>query len=87
MALSLATFFYPELRSVAPVERPRLLRHARRAPFDVLELLGMAAVLVGAALAGTESADGIAAAAAAVLLAPFFVRRTRRALRALLQAR
>ena len=87
MAPSLSTLLYPDLRTVAPDRRPELLLRARRAPFDVLELLGMAAMLVGAAMVGQEHAGVLAVAAAAALVVPFFVRRTRRALRLLLAAR
>jgi hypothetical protein len=86
MAMSPAVLLYPELRTAPPAERGRLLARARKAPFDVLELLGMAAILVGTALVGQEYLV-VAVAAAAALVAPFFVRRTRRALRMLLAPR
>ena len=84
--MSPAILLYPELRDAIPAERERLLARARRAPFDVLELLGMAAMLVGAATVGEEYVV-VAVAASAALVAAFFVRRTRRALRMLLAAR
>jgi len=85
MGMSPAILLYPELRTATPAERERLLARAREAPFDVLELLGMAAILVGTAMVAAEYVV-LGLAAAAALVAPFFVRRTRRALRMLLAA-
>ena len=87
MSPSLATILYPELRAVDAGDRRLLLARARRSPFDVAELLGMAAMLVGTALLADALADAWAAAAGAALVAPFFVRRTRRALRRLAEPR
>jgi hypothetical protein len=86
---------YPELRSVTRQDRDRLLRSAREEPFDLLELLGMAAAVVLVtsltryglrADALEQFAMGVASFVVAIpLLAatagPFLYRRTRRGLR------
>ena len=82
--MSLATLFSPELRAVPTPQRRELLRRARRNPFDVLELLGMAMALIAAVLLAQAGLVPLAAAAAGAMLAPFFVRRTRRGLRRML---
>ena len=79
----LATFIYPQLRVVPQPRRAPILRRARRQPFDVLELLGMAAVLVACAMLADPGMPA-PALLALVFMAPFFVRRTRRGLRSLL---
>lgn len=90
---SLAPILYPELRALAPAEWRAALRRARRTPFDMVELLGMAAGLIAAALfirhgiasmlpeAAPIARAAIGAVALAGALGPFLVRRTRRALR------
>lgn len=80
--MSLATILYPELRALPATQRVPLLRRARRSPFDVPELLAMAAALVvGAWLAGAAPVPVVPLAA--LLVGACFVRRTRRALRSL----
>ena len=79
----LATLLYPQLRALPQPQRAPLLRRARRQPFDVLELLGMAAVLVGAATLADAKTPATAFPALAFMV-PFFVRRTRRGVRSLL---
>jgi hypothetical protein len=83
---------YPELRRLAEDDRERALRRARRAPLDVVELLGIAASLIVAMLVvryalppEAPSAMRIATLAAlwAITVGPFLLRRTRRALRTL----
>jgi hypothetical protein len=87
---------YPELRALDAAEQSRALRRARDAPFDTLELIGMAAALVAVTTltryglpldAGERFAAVllnflIALPLLALLFAPFLVRKTRRALRA-----
>lgn len=94
---SLLERLYPELAALPVRERESALREARDTPFDMLELLGMAAglVLVTALTrygsAGLDVAEQFGAAIVnfaialpllAIALAPFLVRRTRRGLRA-----
>jgi hypothetical protein len=91
---------YPELRAYGRQDRARLLRDARQEPFELLEWAGILAALVIVvgitrySVAGFGLADRIAVALANFFVAvpllaatagPFFVRRTRRGLRARLQ--
>ena len=90
--MALAHHLYPQLRALTPGERAQALRAARRRPFDILELLGMAAGLVAAALfirhglasmlpaGGLLERAAIGALALAAVIGPFLVRRTRRGL-------
>jgi hypothetical protein len=86
---------YPQLRSLPETERNAALRRARSAPFDVLELVGMAAGLVvvtamtrfgmatlepEAHLARALAAFFVALPLLTVAVGPFLVRRTRRSL-------
>jgi hypothetical protein len=93
----LAELLYPELRALPPEQRERALGRAKEWPFDVVELLGMAAglVLVTAFTRyGVDYLDVGGRFALAVLnflvaipllalaAGPFLVRRTRRGLQA-----
>lgn len=93
---------YPQLRSFPVIDRKRALRRARETPFDVIELLGMAAglVLVTAltryGVSELEIGERFALAIInflvavpllAIALGPFIVRRVRRGLRAQLEKR
>jgi hypothetical protein len=90
---------YPELRLFAPEKRANALRDARATPFDTLELFGMAAGVVAITAltryAGSQLAIGqrfaagilnflIALPLLVLALGPFFIRRVRRGLRAVL---
>jgi hypothetical protein len=86
---------YPELRALGERERERALRHARRAPFDLAELAGMAAAVVLVTSmtrygARQDFVDQAATELASFLIAipllclavgPLLYRRTRRGLR------
>lgn len=93
---------FPELARFAEADRESALREAARTPFDVVELLAIAAALVlVAALTRYSTAElslaerlGMALANFAVALpllalaiAPFHVRRVRRGLRRILRSR
>ena len=95
-------FLFPELLRFPQGERAHAIREAARTPFDVFELLAIAAGLVlVTALTRYSTADlsvagrlGMALANFAVALpllvlaiAPFHVRRVRRGLRRILHAR
>lgn len=92
----------PELRAFAPVERAGAWREAWALPFDAVELLGIAAALVGITALTRYAAPHLAANARLapalsqaliglplllVALALFLVRRLRRNLRAILARR
>ena len=78
MSSALSQVLFPELRSLEPGDRAAALRAARRTPLDVLELVALAAALVGAA--ALRRADlGLALAAGVVGIV--MVRRVRRGLR------
>jgi len=92
----------PELRAFAPVERAGAWREATALPFDAVELLGIAAALVGVTALTRYAAPQLAANARLapalsqaliglplllVALGPFLVRRLRRNLRAILARR
>jgi len=87
---------YPDLKGVPMADRSYLLNRAREMPFDVIELFGMATgVVLVTAVTGYPAEDLdilaivfnvlsnflIALPLLAVILFPFFVRRTRRGLR------
>lgn len=91
----IASLLYPQLRAFPAGERGAALRRARSAPFDVVELIGIAVgLVVAAALTRYEAAGmseveralaalanfGLAAGLLVVLVGPFLVRRARRAL-------
>lgn len=91
----------PELRAFAPAERAGAWREASALPFDAVELLGIAAALVGVTALTRYAAPHLAANARLapalsqaliglplllVALGPFLVRRLRRNLRTI-QAR
>lgn len=78
---SILHHLYPELRQLPQDERGAALRRARRAPFDFVELFGMAACLVLAVFLGRLGHVAIAVPMLAVILATFHVRRVRRGLR------
>lgn len=93
---ALRDVLYPQLRQWPPAQRERIWRSARAVPFDVIELLGIATgmvVVTGlAAFASSHlappgrSAAALASLAIAVpllalIVGPFLMRRTRRALR------
>jgi len=98
---NLELLLYPELRSLGERDRERALQHARGLPFDLVELLGMAAavVLVTAATRYGVRHDAleqfgmvlanflIAIPLLAATVGPFLYRRTRRGLRKALQER
>jgi hypothetical protein len=94
---SFKEILYPELRLLVPEERAGALRAARATPFDMVELFGMAAALVGVTAltryAGIDMDANRRFSAAllnfivalpllAVTIGPFLIRRTRRGLRA-----
>jgi hypothetical protein len=95
----LELLLYPELRALGERDRDRALRHARSLPFDLVELLGMAAavVLVTAATRYGLRLDAleqfwmvianfaVALPLLAVTVGPLLYRRTRRGLRRALQ--
>ena len=87
---------YPELQVYGPEERARLLRDARKEPFDILEWAGILAALVIVvgitrySVAGFGLADRFAVMLANFLVAipllvatagPFLLRRTKRGLK------
>lgn len=84
---------YPQLRALPEDQREAALRNARSAPFDVVELVGMAAGLIVVTAAtrytavGWSSLEQVTRAAMTFIVAlplliiavgPFMVRRTRR---------
>jgi hypothetical protein len=88
---------HPELRSLPESERLVVLERGRETPFDIVELIGMAAGLALVTAITSYSADGlsvsmrvatgianmvIALPLLAVTLGPFLWRRTRRGVRA-----
>ena len=78
--MGIGELIHPSLLQVRADLRRGLLHRARRTPLDVVELLGMAAALVGVLVAGERhSVLGAFAAVVAILL--MLVRRTRRGLR------
>jgi hypothetical protein len=77
-------FLFPELRGLEASERAMAFRSARETPYDVGELVGMAAAhVIAAALA---SRPWLALALGAALVAFFSTRRLRRGLRRSTQA-
>jgi hypothetical protein len=78
MPSALSNLVFPELRSLDRRARAAALRAALRTPFEVLELLTLAAALVGAA--AMRRAD-LGVSIAIVVLVAVFVRRVRRGLR------
>jgi hypothetical protein len=93
----IAELLYPELRAVPAWRRAQVLRRAYDTPFDAFELLGMAFALVAVTALTSYGVSGIAMGARvltgianfllslpllAIALAPFWLRRTRRGLRA-----
>lgn len=86
-----STLLYPELRALRSSDRARALRSARRNALDVVELVGIAAGLIVAALIARYASDHLSLALPAVALvtmgalaltvSPFLLRRTRRGLR------
>jgi len=95
-------WLYPQLREFPAREREAALRRARRTPFDVIELVGIALSLVlvtALTRYGAAELDVAGRVAAAILnlllaipligalLAPFLVRRIRRGLDRELEAR
>lgn len=93
---ALRDVLYPELRQLPPAQRESIWRESRRVPFDVLELLGIAAgmvvvtALTAYATALLEPSGRSFAAVAnlviavpllALVIGPILMRRTRRALR------
>jgi len=78
MPSALSNLIFPELRSLDAHARAEALRVARRTPLEVLELLALAAALVGAA--ATRRAD-LGVAIAFVVIVAVLVRRARRGLR------
>ena len=88
----LAPLLHPELRALPLEARGQALREARRTPFDSLELLGMAAALIAAAMfltyglgsivphAGLLTTILVGALVFAATVGPFLIRRTRRGL-------
>jgi hypothetical protein len=90
---------YPELRALGEQERERALRHARRTPFDLAELAGMAVAVVLVTSATRygirhdflgEALTGLAGFLAAIPLwclavCPLLYRRTRRGLHKVLR--
>src|SRR6185503_3692780 len=100
--LPLPAFLFPELRQLPKSEHHDALRRAADTPFDVFELVGIAAGLVAVAAltrygaAGLSLAERIGLAAAnfavalpllAVAVAPFHLRRMKRGLREALRDR
>jgi hypothetical protein len=99
----LIDWFCPELKTFPDGARRDAWRRARRTPFDVTELFGMAAGLViVTALTGQVIEQGLAPGARflagsvnfvialpllAVVLGPFWLRRTRRGLRSEIEKR
>jgi uncharacterized protein YqgC (DUF456 family) len=96
----LAEQLYPKLRAFPVEERKTVLETARKSPFDVIELIGIAVGLVvvtlltryGAAqwsaperIAGAIVNFVVAIPLLGLFVAPFVVRRTRRALDAQLE--
>lgn len=93
--MKLTDLLHPELRGLAPDEKAWALREARATPFDIIELVGMAAavVLVTAltdyAVSDVNGGQRLVAAILnyamalpfiAAAVAPFLYRRTRRGL-------
>jgi hypothetical protein len=78
MPSALSNLIFPELRPLDPHARAEALRAARRTPFEVAELLALAAALVGAA--AMRRAD-LGVAIAIVVILAVLVRRLRRGLR------
>lgn len=72
---------YPELRQLPHGDRDAALRRARSAPFDFIELFGMAAGLVLVAFLARSGHLGTAATLVALAPVAFHVRRVRRGLR------
>ena len=96
----LRRLLFPQLNTLAPAQQDAALRIARRIPFDVIELLGIAFGLVITvsitryALEDAGAIERIAAATLnfavafpllALLVGPFLVRRVRRGLDAQLR--
>ena len=77
----LAGLLHPELRLLPAPERSRALRAARRVPFDILELVGLAAAIVAAPSLLREVGALAAVPLIAITAGPFLARRTRRGLR------
>jgi hypothetical protein len=93
-------FLFPELKRLPQGDRDRAIREASRVPFDVVELLGIAAGLLavtaltryGAAELSLGERLGMVAAnfvvavpLLAIAVAPFHIRRVRRGLRRVLR--
>ena len=88
---------YPQLRLLSAADRAGALRRARREALDAFELIGIAAglilatVILRAALWDNPSPGPrdllLSFAVACLAILPFFVRRTRRALRRIVASR
>jgi hypothetical protein len=89
-------WLYPELKQIAPKDRPSALQKAKDTSFDIIELVGIGAALILVVVLTRYSVTGIGAlrrmgaALSNFLVAvplmlifagPFYVRRTRRGLR------
>jgi hypothetical protein len=100
--LQLPGFLFPELAHLPKTEHRDVLRRAAETPFDVVELLGIAAGLVAVAaltrygVVGLSIAERIGMAAAnfaiavpllVVAVAPFHLRRMKRGVRDALRDR
>lgn len=78
----LGVAFHPELNSLPESERLVALERARETPFDLVELVGMAAGLVLVTTVTSYAVDGLS-----VGMRPFLWRCTRRGVRAELEKR
>jgi hypothetical protein len=93
--VTLRYLLYPQLASFDPSERDEALRLARRAPFDVVELVGLAfGIILTVSLTRYGAGEWalleralaflanflLAVPLLALLVGPFLVRRVRRAL-------
>lgn len=74
----LEAILYPQLGAFPSEERDRALARARRTPFDVVELVGMALAAIVAVAVSRNNV--LAAPLLVVLVGPFLVRRVRRGL-------
>ncbi len=85
--MTIAALLHPQLPQLPAPERRAAMREAQRAPFDILELVGMAAGLIAAGIfldSGEAERLALGAGVAVLTVAGFTLRRTRRGLRRIL---